>query len=298
MYSRILIPLDGSKVAEQVVPYARNLAKTLILPVELFQALDAEALESLASPGQGRYVDTLVNERRTSSSEYLQTVGKSFKQIPVSCTLEIGKPEDLILDKAAADAQTLVVVATHGRSGFQRWVLGSVADKVLHGVANDLFLIRATEQGNTEGAATLSKVIVPLDGSPLAEKVLPRIVELGKQMPLEVILMRAYALPPAIAPNEYPGYGQELFDQLETEAKDYLSEKAKELAAQGLSKISSVVDMGYGAEEITALAHKTPDNFIAMCTHGRSGVKRWALGSVTDRVVRHSGDPVLIIRAA
>jgi nucleotide-binding universal stress UspA family protein len=298
MYSRMLIPLDGSKVAEQVLPYARYLAKTISLPVELFQALDAEALESLASPGQGRYVDTLVNERRTSSSEYLQTVGKSFKQIPVSCTLEIGKPEDLILDKAAADAQTLVVMATHGRSGFQRWVLGSVADKVLHGVANDLFLIRATEQGNTEGAATLSKVIVPLDGSPLAEKVLPRIVELGKQMPLEVILMRAYALPPAIAPNEYAGYGQELFDQLETEAKDYLSEKAKELAAQGLSKISSVVDMGYGAEEITALAHKTPDNFIAMCTHGRSGVKRWALGSVTDRVVRHSGDPVLIIRAA
>jgi len=299
MYSRILIPLDGSKVAEQVLPYARYLAKALVLPVEIFQALDAQALESLASPAQGRYVDTLVNEKRTSSSDYLQTIGTSFqKQIPVSCTVELGKPEDLILDKAAADPQTLVVMATHGRSGFQRWVLGSVADKALHGVANDLFLVRATEQGNTEGAATLTRVIVPLDGSPLAEKVLPRILELGKQMPLEVILMRAYALPPAIAPNEYAGYGQELFDQLEAAAKDYLSGKVKELAARGLSKISSVVDMGYGAEEITALARKTPDNFIAMCTHGRSGVKRWALGSVTDRVVRHSGDPVLIIRAA
>jgi nucleotide-binding universal stress UspA family protein len=298
MYSRLLIPLDGSKVAEQVLPYARYLAKALALPVELFQALDAEALESLASPAQGRYVDTLVNEKRTGSSEYLQSVSKSFKQVPVSCTVEIGKPEDLILDKAAADPQTLVVMATHGRSGFQRWVLGSVADKVLHGVANDLFLVRATEQGNTEGAATLTKVILPLDGSRLAEKVVPRIVELGKQMPLAVILIRAYALPPAIGADEYAGYGQELFDQLEAEAKDYLSEKAKELAAQGLSKISSVIDMGYGAEEITALAHKTPDNFIAMCTHGRSGVKRWALGSVTDRVVRHSGDPVLIIRAA
>jgi nucleotide-binding universal stress UspA family protein len=294
----MLIPLDGSKVAEQVLPYARYLAKTISLPVEVFQAVDPTALESLANPEQGRYVDTLLNEKRANSAEYLETVGRSFKPGLVASTVEIGKPEDLILEKAAADPKSLIIMATHGRSGIQRWMLGSVADKVLHGVANDLFLIRATEQGNTEGAATLSKVIVPLDGSPLAEKVLPRIVELGKQMPLEVILMRAYALPPAIAPNEYAGYGQELFDQLETEAKDYLSKKAKELAAQGLSKISSVVDMGYGAEEITALAHKTPDNFIAMCTHGRSGVKRWALGSVADRVVRHSGDPVLIIRAA
>jgi nucleotide-binding universal stress UspA family protein len=298
MYSRMLIPLDGSKLAEQVLPYARYLAKALTLPVELFQALDAEALERLTNPTQGRYVDTILNEKRTNSAEYLETVGRSFEQVRVSSVVEIGKPEDLILDEATADPQTLIIMATHGRSGIQRWMLGSVADKVLHGVGNDLLLVRATEQGKTDGETPLTKVIVPLDGSPLAEKVLPHVVELGKQMPLEVILMRAYALPPAISPNEYAGYGQELFDQLEAEAKDYLAAKTTELARQGLSKISSVVDLGYGAEEITALARKTPDNFIAMCTHGRSGVKRWVLGSVTDRVVRHSGDPVLIIRAA
>jgi len=298
MYSRMLIALDGSKVAEQVLPYARYLAKALTLPVELFQAVDAEALEMLADPAQGRYVDTLLNEKRASSEEYLETVGKSFQIVRVASVVEIGKPEDLILEKAAADPQTLIIMATHGRSGVQRWMLGSVADKVLHGVANDLFLVRATEQGKTDGAAPLTKVIVPLDGSPLAEKVLPHVIELGTKMPLEVILMRAYALPPAISPNEYAGYGQELFDQLEAEAKDYLARKTKDLAERGLAEISSVVDLGYGAEEITLLARKTPDNFIAMCTHGRSGVKRWVLGSVTDRVVRHSGDPVLIIRAA
>jgi len=293
----MLILLDGSKVAEQVLPYARCLAKALSLPVDLFQAVDAEALESLANPAQGRYVDTLLNEKRTSSAGYLETVGRSFEAVRLSSAVEIGKPEDLILDKAGADPQTLVVMATHGRSGIQRWVLGSVADKVLHGVANDLFLVRASEQGKTEGTATLTKVIVPLDGSPLAEKILPQVIELGTKMPLEVILMRAYALPPAISPNEYTGFSQELFNQLEGEAKDYLVEKSQELSEQGLRNISYVIDLGYGAEEITRLARKTPDNFIAMCTHGRSGVKRWALGSVTDRVVRHSGDPVLIIRA-
>lgn len=94
-------------------------------------------------------------------------------------------------------------------------------------------------------------------------------------MPFEVILMRAYALPPAISPNEYARYGQELFDQLGTEAKDYLARKTKELTEKGLVKVSSALDLGYGAEEITTLARKTPDNFIAMCTYGRSGVKRW-----------------------
>ena len=119
MYSRMLIPLDGSKVAEQVLPYGRYLAKALSLPVERFQALDAEALESLASPAQGRYVDTLVNEKRASSAEYLQTVGRSFERIRASSVVEIGKPEDLILDKAAAMTTSVCGSATDGRSGFQ-----------------------------------------------------------------------------------------------------------------------------------------------------------------------------------
>jgi nucleotide-binding universal stress UspA family protein len=116
-------------------------------------------------------------------------------------------------------------------------------------------------------------------------------------MRLEVIFLRAYALPPAVTGDEYGTYSQELFDQLETEAKDYLTKKIKEVKQDGLKNVSSVVDLGYGAEEITALARKTPDNFTAMCTHGRSGATRWVLGSVTDRVVRHSSGPVLIIRS-
>ena len=89
-----------------------------------------------------------------------------------------------------------------------------------------------------------------------------------------------------------------MINQLEAEARDYLARKTEELQRGGLSSVSSVVDFGYGAEEITSLARRTPGSLIAMCTHGRSGVTRWVLGSVTDRVVRHSGDPVLIIRAS
>ena len=91
---------------------------------------------------------------------------------------------------------------------------------------------------------------------------------------------------------------ERLIAQLDTEARDYLGEKAEQLKQKGISNVSSIIDLGYGAEEIINLARKTSDNFIAMCTHGRSGLRRWLLGSVTERVVRHSADPVLIVRSA
>ena len=298
MYTRMLIPLDGSEVAEQVLPYARYLARSLTLPVELLGVVDPEALVVLSNPVRGRHADTVVAEAMSVTAMYLETTGRSFQGAKVKCVVEKGKAEEVIIEKAAADKNALIVMATHGRSGMQRWLLGSVADKVLHGATNHLFLVRAGEEGKTAGEAVLKTVIVPLDGSPLAEKILPYIEDLAKKMKLEVVLMRAYALPPALSAEEYGTYTDELLLQVESEALDYLAEKIKELKRAGIEKISSVVKLGYGAEQIITLARETPENFIAMCTHGRSGIKRWVLGSVTERVVRHSGDPVLIVRAA
>ena len=296
MYTRMLIPLDGSQVAEQVLPYARCLAKALKIPVELLEVIDLEDLRLLANPERGRYIDTLLSERMEAGKSYLEAIAQSFQETQVTCVVEKGKAEDVVIERAASDKGTLIVMATHGRSGIQRWVLGSVADKVLHGSTNHLFLIRANDQGKAVGEALLKKVIVPLDGSPVAETVLPYVVDLAKKMRLEVVLVRAYALPTSTA-DEYQTYTDELIGLIEAEARDYLAEKIKEAKGKGLENVSSVVNVGYGAEEIITLARNTPDNFIAMCTHGRSGMKRFVLGSVTDRVVRHSGDPVLIIRA-
>jgi nucleotide-binding universal stress UspA family protein len=297
MYKRMLIPLDGSKVAEQVLPYARFLAKALAVPVELLGVVDPEALVVVSDPARGRHIDMLVAETMSRTAIYLDATARSIQGAQVKVSVGKGKPEDVVIEKAAADKDTMIVMATHGRSGVQRWLLGSVADKVLHGSANHMFLVRATEQGKTDGVAALKTVIAPLDGSPLAETALPCVVDLAKTMKLEVVFMRAYALPPAVTADEYGAYSEELLNQLEAEARDYLAAKTREVQQKGVGNVSSVVKIGYGAEEIISLARKTADNFVAMCTHGRSGIKRWVLGSVTERVVRHSGDPVLIIRA-
>ncbi len=296
MYSRILVALDRSTVAEQALPYARSFAKALTIPVELLEVIDPDALSVLSNPDEGRYLDRLLAETTETGKTYLKEIAGTFDRTPVEYSVKIGKPEEVIIERAAADNNALIVMATHGRSGIQRWLLGSVADKILHGSTNHMLLVRAREEGRTTGAAALMSIVLPLDGSALAEKPMPYVVELAKRMKLRIILCRAYSLPP-ITGTAYEVYPQEVIDQIEAETRDYLAEKVKGLQKNGLENVASTVHFGSGAEEIIALARETSGSFIVMCTHGRSGIKRWVLGSVTERVVRHSGDPVLIIRA-
>ena len=146
------------------------LAKALAIPVELFGVVDPEALVALSDPTRGRHLDTLVTETMSRAATYLETAARSFHGAQVKCSMRKGKPENVVTEKAAADKNTLIVMATHGCAGIQRWPLGSVADKVIHGATNHLFLVRASEQGKTDGEAALKTVIVPLDGSALAER--------------------------------------------------------------------------------------------------------------------------------
>jgi nucleotide-binding universal stress UspA family protein len=300
MFTKMLIPLDGSRTAEKVLPYARSLAGALKLPVELVGVIDIAEMAAHVSATNSRFLDNIVEEGARSSEEYLKSIAKSFSSPNVKCAVERGKPEEAIIDRAAVDKGTLITMATHGRSGLNRWLLGSVAEKVLRGSANPLLLVRAPEEADSKGVANLKTVLVPLDGSELAETVLPTVMELSKALRLEILLFRAFHIPA----NTYAGfenYSAADFEPIRSSVKDealeYLARKVKELKSQGAEKVTHIVSEGFGAEEINVLGRKTPDNLIAMCTHGRSGVKRWVLGSVTEKVVRHSGDPVLVLRS-
>jgi len=301
MYTRVLIPLDGSKTAEKVLPYARSLAGRLKIPVELVAVIDIAEMATHVAAERARYLDTMIEDGVRNSREYLKGIVKTFDSVGVVCTIEKGRAEEVIIEKAAVDKGTLITMATHGRSGLNRWLLGSVAEKVLRGTTNPLLLIRASEEAKGEGVAPLKSIVVPLDGSDLAESVLPAVAELAKRLDVEIVLFRAYNIP-------YGAYGggegyydaaslDELLAGIREEAQGYLGKKAEELRKKGVAKVSGVAQEGFSADEIISFGRKTPDNLIAMCTHGRSGVKRWMLGSVTETVVRHCGDPVLVLRA-
>ena len=298
MYTRMLIPLDSSKTAENVLPYGRILARTFQIPVELMEVLDIAGMASHVAAEKARRLDTVVTEGERSSEQYLKKIASSFSDVNVRCTVERGRPEDVIIEKAAADKTTLIAMATHGRSGMSRWLLGSIAEKVLRATTNPLLLVRANKEAPTEGEAVLRSIIVPLDGSELAESVLPTAVKFARLLNVGMVLFRAYELPASAyygRENYLPNY-EELKSRVKEQAQDYLDKRIEAIKAEGVQTVSSVLIEGPGPNEIIDYARKSPNALITMCTHGRSGVKRWVLGSVTEKVVRHSGDPVLVMR--
>jgi nucleotide-binding universal stress UspA family protein len=298
MYTRILIPLDGSKTAEKVLPYARFIAGALKLPIELLAVVDIVEMATHVFADRARYLDTMIEDSVRNSEHYLRGIACTFPS-GTKCTVEKGKAEQVIIETAAADKGTLVTTATHGRSGINRWLLGSVAEKVLRGGTNPMLLVRATEEGKTDGVMALKSIVVPLDGSELAEGVLPTVAELAKTLKLAVVLYRAYSIPTgtyAGGEDYYAVNYEKLLTAMREEAVDYLEKKTEAVKKLGIANVSYVAKEGFAADGIISLARRSPENLIAMCTHGRSGIKRWALGSVTETVVRHSGDPVLVIR--
>jgi nucleotide-binding universal stress UspA family protein len=297
MYTGVLIPLDGSKTAEKVLPYARFAAGALKLPIELLAVVDIVEMATHISADRARYLETMIEDSVRNSEHYLRGIACAFPR-GTKCTVEKGKAEQVIIETAAADKGTLITMATHGRSGINRWLLGSVAEKVLRGATNPLLLVKATEEAKAEEEATLKSIVVPLDGSELAEGVLPTVAELAKTWKLAVVLFRAYHIPYNIYGGAEDYYGaniEELIAEVRDEALEYLEKKVKEQKKLGVESVSCVAKEGFSADEIIKMGRQTPDNLIAMCSHGRSGIKRWALGSVTETVVRHSGDPVLVI---
>ena len=300
MFSKILVPLDGSKTSEKVLPFARVLAATLKLPIELLEVVDIAAATAHIVADKARYLDTIIAEGEKASREHLDEVAATFPGLHVTCKIERGRPADVIIERAEAEKGTLIAMATHGRSGINRWMMGSVAEKVLRGTKAPLFLIRANDEGAMGAAATMKTIVVPLDGSELAESVLPTVCEIARNLDLAIVLCRAYELAATAyyGSEDYLPKYDEMLRNMKEDVEGYLKKKTEALKAAGLTRVSWVALEGAGAEEIVRYANQHHDALLAMCTHGRSGVKRWALGSVTEKVVRHAEEPVLVVHAA
>jgi nucleotide-binding universal stress UspA family protein len=287
MYIKILVPLDGSELAEQILPYARVFAEGLKIPVHLMHVDEPGATTAYAPPLGG--------------GDYLAAVAARFfsRSIPVSQQVEHGKPAEVIVERAGAESGTLIAMATHGLSGLQRLLLGSVAYKVVHMAKNPLLLIRPEQARDPMSPVQLNALFVPLDGSGLAEAICPVAIDLALCLNLEVSVVRVY-MPPAesavIGDGVILDVGHRLRERIREEVATYLDGKVQQLQADGVRRVSSIAIEGDAAGEIIDLARKTPNNLIAMSTHGRSGIQRWVLGSVAEKVIQHSGDPVLVVR--
>jgi nucleotide-binding universal stress UspA family protein len=293
MYRKILVPLDGSKLAGGVLPYVRYLASGLKTPVELLFVDDPAAFAPYTARIAGR--------------DFLPQIASSLSGVSdVRIEIKTGNAARVIIEQASVEPETLAVMATHGYSGAARWLLGSVAEKVAHELPTDLMIVRSPS-ADTNGAAALKTLLVPLDHSTAAEKVLPTVVELAQLLKVEALLIHVTRHVYAGPPDAFvPVFGamtnlKEVWEQDTAEAERYLRAKANQLRSEGLSRVSTrALSAGVdgAAGEIIDCAEKLPDSLIVMTPQGQSGFERLLLGSVTKRVVQHSKKPVLVVRSA
>ena len=309
MYTRILTALDGSDLSEQVIPLVQSLAAGLSIPTTLLHVIEPETLTIPQMLNPSLHTEEFLSHRMRHASQYVEPVADEFRQLGLTVRAEIpqGEPATAIVDEAAKDPGTLIAMSSHGRSGLARWWMGSVTDKVLHLTDNPLLVIRSEAQSQERPRNAFRNITVPVDGSELAEEILPHVVYLSSTMRLAVDLVRVnpsrdeYYRSLSIGPSgvtrvtpSYEGY----IDLVDGEAEGYLADLKEKLIQQGAASVTTNLLHGSPATAIADFSTSTPNNLVAMTTHGRSGVGRLVLGSVAERVVRQSGDPVLLIRAA
>ncbi len=314
----ILIPLDGSDLAAQAVPYARALAHLTGAEIHLLHVVsDAlrqrfirEHPELAWNPGEAPLEGETADERmydvlREHGINYCRGIAEPLREagIAVELHVDIGDPTDVILEMTVKLAVDLVVMVTHGYSGLRRWALGSVTERVVRGATVPVFVIRAQKIPSDE-RLDFKEILLTLDGSPVSEQAIPLAQLLAEKAGGEIVLMQAVlprfeflsTLTMGGAPASVASEGEDEMasnDEYQ-EAVQNLQHHAAQLQDAGL-KVRTQVSSGYPAEKIIEAATAFQADVIVMATHGYSGLRRWALGSVADKVLHATDIPLLLV---
>ena len=301
MVTQILVPLDGSSLAEQALSCAMTLGRGLPAELVLFRTVsipyDARAILDDA----GLKVDRLMERLEWEAKVYLRGIANQLREAGLSVrqVVQYGPAAEAIVDYAEQEDIQQIVMATHGYTGISRWAHGSVAERVLQSAGVPVLLVRAQESALSDSRQPMScrRILVPLDGSALAEQVLPSATSVAQALDAQMILFRVpivYASGSLMGEWYLPLEG--VFETANQDAQAYLNRVASHLKEQGVN-VSTAMRMGSVAESIIEYAEANQIDLIAMCTHGRTGLARWTLGSVADRVLRASNVPILLVRA-
>jgi len=300
----ILVPLDGSALAEQALPYVRLFAPLLHAGVCLLRVVpDAEIEHVIASIaaqlGDGwplsdirraRFARAIVGRH---ARHYLVAQAAPLRAdgLEVQMIVRTGAPADGIIDVARQTSSRLIAMASHGWSGLNRWAIGSVTDKVVQATTTPVLIVRS---GAPHHAPRLRRIMLPLDGSDLAEQALPLAIELAASAQAWLILFQAIA--PTVEAYPYPPLPSGVQFVLRDQARQEFDARADRLRQQHI-KAMPVVALGYPAEAIVDEAERRQVDLIVMVTHGYGGLRRWALGSVADKVLHATTTPLLLVRA-
>jgi len=281
---RIVVPLDGSELADRIITQLRRLLVAQDVEVVLLTVVEA-------------YLDEGSLERRKQDAlDHLAGLRDALVEEGATATIAVleGDPVERIAEHAERSSALLVVMSTHGRSGLTRFVRGSVAEGLLRRCMVPVLVAnpRAVDVHTAGGELRFKRLLVPLDGSDVALEVLPLVEEVATRFEAEVLLLEvAWQIPSS---TEGPFLMPPIL-RTPAEIAAGLEPVRKRLAARG---IDARVLTGYTpvALEIIDVAEREAVDLVVMSTHGRSGVSRWLFGSVAEQVLRHCTRPLLVRR--
>jgi nucleotide-binding universal stress UspA family protein len=278
----ILVPLDGSKPAEQALLFLTSLSALKDLRVRLLSVAESDADVS----GEEE------TAREQSAADYLNAVAERLRAkfgFPVESVRRTGRPYAEILEEASDQDVNLILMTTHGRTSGEDERLGSVADKVVRGAACPTLLVGP----HAAVPLQVEQVTVALDGSALAAEALPVARALAQRLNARLRLVRAVQYPLAVNSDSIGSLAADVVESLERTAALYLSEAKLELETS--LPVDTAVLTGRPAEALLADVKEHPPSLLVMTSHGHTGFIKWALGSVTDRMIR-GPVPVLMLR--
>lgn len=295
----ILVPLDGSAVSEEAVPVAADLARRTGASLHLVHVHMPITADPIHVEGLPVIDENMRSLRRDHEQAHLDRVREEHARGAVAAVALLDGPvAATVAHYAEANHARLVVMTTHGRSGLERAWLGSVADELVRVSPVPLLLVRP---GSASAVRPLRRVLVPLDGSAVAESILEHAIGLARMdADSELILLdvvqpiaSAVWVPESVARGEG---GDDVTPRQEERAHEYLAGLSRRLEASRVRVHARVHVAATIAPAILEVARDEQADVIALATHGRSGIKRLTLGSIADKVVRGSTVPVLLFR--
>lgn len=298
-FKKILVAIDGSEISEKVLDSILGMADKFKSELVLLGVTGSHA-DFGSENGDGEGV--AIGDESQGADRYLEHKAAPLRAMGLTVTnvVKPGIPAKTILSVADETGADLIAMGTHRENVLARGILGSVTDTVLR--SSPVPVIAINPDGTNMTAMpkwTPSAVIIPLDGSKLAEECVPTALEIAKACDAEVIFIRAIRLPSyAISGpgSEYYGVDYGVSAQ-RTGAQEYLSQFVEMAKAEGLSA-SSHAALGNAAARIIEETKHVPDAMIVISSHGRTGFRRMILGSVADKIVRASHHPVLVLKHA
>ncbi len=316
MYHNVVVLLDGSELAEDILPYVAEVVRGRGSRVHLISVIPGSygtatpLSEDTIGDRTHRAVPTVPTVPTVPIVEktkaYLQGIAGRLTPAAENVHIEIryGRPAEEILTFVEAIGADLVAMSSHGRSGIGRWVFGSVADRVLRGVTCPALLVRS---GATRQTIPYRHIVLPLDGSELAEQIVAYVKALIRPDAPEVTRISLLSILPtgltdrvlALLVSYPPGlqWATPAYSQAEAQAQLYLRSVAAALReGGGRIQVRPVIRYGTPANEILTYVEENDTDLIAMTTHGVSGIGRWTYGGVADKVIHSARCPILLVR--